>query len=554
MARSRKPTTVIDLGTDSIKFLSGTWSSDDRIALRKCLVHPFPVGAYGKYGLDIQIENLSQVLKEQRISDRVILGFTNPKRSLQTLSLPEMPKAELDEAIRFDLTEKKHFDPKKSLFDYLSVPITYDPSSVNRRIFATIHGREEIGRLTQVFAEHKVKLEAIENPDFALVNALARLGAFSTNKAYLVVNLGASSVQIIIVHDRTLVFERRLNTGGHMLTKSISTYCKLDLESAEKSKREYGISSDVMSDKIVEMINIATSTLEKLVSDIQYSLKHFSFQVTKAKITTFDKIILTGGLANLNGIRDFMQERLHFDCVVADFGEKIALPKSAPFTPGDNPWPLLNTALGLGFWNEEELNRRSTSLLPSSFSSRASSGSLWNSIWTGMGSAAVLLILFAALAIAGFLHLRFLDLRTANVKGKIRGVETLLKRHEQSIEEAKRRFIALDERQRTLQAAVEQMRARIRTIDRFKSTPFSNALLLEFLARSRPEGVLITRIDADRHSLRVAGHSISHPRIADFMKSLNDSPNFRNSDFLYTRFDEDESRIRFEIETEIVRS
>ena len=193
------------------------------------------------------------------------------------------------------------------------------------------------------------------------------------------------------VNDDQVVFERKIMTGGESLTKSIVDYCKLDVENAEKLKREYGITTGVMSDKIIEATHIQTSSLEKLVSDIQYSIKYFTFQVTRSKINKFEKVLLVGGMANLLGIREFIAERLAMDCVVADFSEQVTIPKGMTLEEGDEkPWPAMGSVLGLGFWQVKEWNNYCTNLLPEAARPKTLQEVTTNQIKKGVGSIAVL--------------------------------------------------------------------------------------------------------------------------------------------------------------------
>jgi type IV pilus assembly protein PilM len=547
---SKKMITCIDIGTDSIKFLSGTWAPE-QVVLNKAAVFPYQPGSFQKYGLDVQLDTLKEVLSKNKIKDPVVVSLSDPANTLQQLSFPDMPLADLRSAIQWDITQKKRFDLNKIAYDFLMVNPAYEDAS-NKIVLMTVKNKADLTRLLEIFSVQKIKLLAVETPTFSLIQGIKNQQKFPSNRAYLVLNLGFTTF-FNIVHNGQLVFERKLNTGGEALTKAIVEYCKLDWESSEKIKREYGISSAVLSDNIIEARHIITSSLEKLVSEIQYSIKYFFYQVTKSKITAFEKVILTGGGVHLPGLLDFMKERLGMDCVIADFSEKTVFPKDYVYPKETPPWPLFATALGLGYWDAENMNTQCTSFLPRDNEKPKTAG---QKIYAGFFSAVVLITLVACLTAFAFFYVKNLDfLVIAPLEKQNRGSEQVIRDMEKQVGLSKARLAEIEELKKKKESMLKELRLKMQAIKAYHPSEQSLGEKLETLSQLVPSGLFAGQIEMDENGLVMTGIAPSNDVIAEFMKNLNGSGKLANCNFVYTRKTEENKQLKgmeFELRAESV--
>ncbi|MBN2143221.1 MAG: pilus assembly protein PilM [Candidatus Aureabacteria bacterium] len=546
---SKKLVTCIDIGTDSIKFLSGGWSSE-QVELHQMAVFPYQPGSFQKYGLDVQLDTLKEVLLKQKIKDPVVVSLSDPSTALQQISFPNMPDNELRSAIQWELTQKKKLDPNKTAYDFIQVTPAYEDAS-NKIVLITTKNKNDISKLLALFAAQKIKVLAVETPVFALIQGIKNQQKFPSSRAYLILNLGASTC-INIAHNGQLVFERKLNTGGESLTKAIVEYCKLDWESAEKIKTEHGISSSVLSDKIIEARHILTSSLEKLVSEIQYTIKYFFYQVTKSKITAFEKLILTGGGAYLPGLLDFMKERLGMDCVLADFSERTVLPKGIVFPEDKSFSPLFATALGLGYWNEENLTAGCSSFIERHEKEKPKSAV--QKIIAGFFSAVVVITFIIGVAFFLTVYMKKLDSMVIGPLEKHNRESTeVISNLEKQEALSKTRIVEIESLKKEKESLLKDLRRKMDSIRSYHPLEESLGDQFRIISEEVPAGLFAFQIEVNEPDLVMSGIAPSNEVIAEFMKNLNGSGKFRNCNFLYTRKTEENKDLKgteFELRAE----
>lgn len=394
MDLSKKAVTCIDIGTDAIKLLSGFIAPEEgRVQVQKSVYKAFSAGSYHKYGDIRQIEALTELLNQEKIFDEVYLCLSNPKYPLYQISLPDTPVSELPEAIKSELIQKKIFDPLTCYYGYMASRINYEKSFVQLKTFLAYRPKEEIQKFLQIFERHKIKVHCFEHPDMILINGMQKMGYFPTDKAYLILSLGASTCSFMVVYSNQLVFERKLSSTGEVFTKTVADSCKLDLESSEKLKKENGIALDQLSDELVEAHHILISSVEKLISDLEYSMTYFFFQETKARVKSFEKAFLTGGNASMPGLKEFIQDRIGVDCVLLDLKDKMVLPEGFAIPYNKTPDSIFSTALGLFYWEAKNLNNTCHSIF-SNVHKRSIFSILEQTLKYGVGSFLFLFLFF----------------------------------------------------------------------------------------------------------------------------------------------------------------
>ncbi len=350
MDLSKKAVTCIDIGTESIKLLTGFMNSEGKIQIQKAVWKVFNSGAGSKNGSGRPIEALTGLLSHEKICDNVYLCLSNPKNSLYQMLLPEMPRQKLDDAIKSELIQKKIFDLLKHYYGYVTSRIDYEKDTVQYKTFVACQPREDVENYLKLLESHHLRVQCFEHPNMVLINGMQRMGYFSDNKACLILSMGASTCSFMVVHNNSFVFERKLSSTGEAFTKNISDACKLNWEASEKLKKENGIALDQLSDQFVEAHHILISSVEKLITDIEYSMKYFFFQVAKSKVTTFETVFLTGGSSCMPGFKDFMEERLKMKCFLLDFKDNMVFPKELSILDNKTSGSIFSTALGLFYW------------------------------------------------------------------------------------------------------------------------------------------------------------------------------------------------------------
>jgi cell division ATPase FtsA len=155
----------------------------------------------------------------------------------------------------------------------------------------------------------------------ALWNVLTALEAPEKDKVTAFIDLGADKTGIYIFKDGILQFSREIAPAGNDMTRAmmegIDSKEDPDLiyEQAEKIKKTMGIpfkdSPIKNGDQTINLSKIpflVRPVLERLVAEVNRSLDYYKNQF---HVERFDRLLLTGGGANLKNLPSYLSEELH---------------------------------------------------------------------------------------------------------------------------------------------------------------------------------------------------------------------------------------------------
>ena len=150
-----------------------------------------------------------------------------------------------------------------------------------------------------------IEANALENSCQFLTHQMPNEGR---NKTVAVIDMGASTTSVLILHNNDTVYTRDQAFGGKQLTEDIMRIYGMSYEDAGKAKRTgqlpEGFEQDVLSHFLSDM-----------AQQIDRSFQFF-FNASAAH-SQIDQIILAGGCAHIAGVDRAIQDRLQIPAVVA---------------------------------------------------------------------------------------------------------------------------------------------------------------------------------------------------------------------------------------------
>ena len=126
----------------------------------------------------------------------------------------------------------------------------------------------------------------------------------------MLLNAGASAININILQGDQSVFTRDISMGGNAYTEAVQKELDLPFEAAEQLKK--GIPVDGAT--FEEAQPVLRAVTENVLLEIQ---KTFDFFKATASSEQIDRIMLSGGASRVDGFREMVQER--FDAPVEEF-------------------------------------------------------------------------------------------------------------------------------------------------------------------------------------------------------------------------------------------
>lgn len=173
--------------------------------------------------------------------------------------------------------------------------------------------REQVDQRITVIELAGLKPTVVDIEAYALENACQFLTHQmlneGRNKTIAVVDMGASTTSVLVLHDNKTVYTRDQAFGGKQLTEDIMRLYGMSYEDAGKAKKTGNLPDGYDGDVIAHF-------LSDMAQQIDRSFQFFFFAASAAH-THIDQIILAGGCAHIAGVERAIQERLQIPTVVA---------------------------------------------------------------------------------------------------------------------------------------------------------------------------------------------------------------------------------------------
>jgi type IV pilus assembly protein PilM len=230
---------------------------------------------------------------------------------VKKITLPVMTESELAESIYWEAEQYIPFDIQDVNLDYQILdPGTGPDARGSMDVLLVAAKKEKIGDYTSVIAQAGRTPVIVDVDAFALQNAFEVNYGLEPRRTVLLLNAGASAVNINVLQGDQSVFTRDISMGGNAYTEAVQKELDLSFEAAEQLKK--GIPVDGAT--FEEAQPVLRAVTENLLLEIQ---KTFDFFKATASADQIDRIMLSGGASRVDGFREMLQER--FNAPVEDF-------------------------------------------------------------------------------------------------------------------------------------------------------------------------------------------------------------------------------------------
>lgn len=307
----------IDIGKSAIK-VAEIRRAARGLELRRFGVALTPPGSVeGGLILDQQAvaRTIGVVLRSARIrTRRAVVSVTGQNVLARVLRLPPIPQEEVKQAIRWEAERHLPFPVEEAVID---VQIVREVSEDGQRqLEVLLAAAPEALVLThiQTLEEARLTVEAVEVGALAMARGLAQTEASGT---HALVNLGASTTDIAVVHNGVPQFTRTILLGGDIVTRAVSRLLNTDAAAAEQAKMRYGLGWEEWPAETAEgaYASEVTEALGELITQVRRSLDFFRAQF--AGVTISD-IIVCGGGARLRHLDHHLASELELPVTIGN--------------------------------------------------------------------------------------------------------------------------------------------------------------------------------------------------------------------------------------------
>ena len=294
----------IDIGTSHIK----------AVELRPDPIKPFLV-SYGMVNVVLPpdatpgtdpIAQVADVLsalhqKAQFTTNRVILSLPSNVAFVSVFDFPKMGERELQNAVEFKAQQFIPLPMTDVNFSWQVLDETPVSSKDHEavegkvRVLLTAVPKNVVNNYLQVLQQAKLEPVAIE---IESISAIRSLIPPTSTDSVLIVDVGAKSTIVSLVHGGHLFASRHVSVGGDSITSSIAKSLGITFERAEQLKR-----SPESSDTATPAAALASSVVGLIRNEVQQMIL-----IAENHGKSIAKIILTGGGARYQGFTGLMSD------------------------------------------------------------------------------------------------------------------------------------------------------------------------------------------------------------------------------------------------------
>ena len=230
---------------------------------------------------------------------------------VKKITLPVMTENELAESIYWEAEQYIPFDIQDVNLDYQILdPGTGPNSRGSMDVLLVAAKKEKISDYTNVISQAGRTPVIVDVDAFALQNAFEVNYGLDAGRVVVLLNAGASAININILQGDQSVFTRDISMGGNAYTEAVQKELDLPFDSAEQLKK--GIPVDGAT--FEEAQPVLHAVTENVLLEIH---KTFDFFKASASTDHIDRIMLSGGASRVDGFHQMVQER--FNAAVEDF-------------------------------------------------------------------------------------------------------------------------------------------------------------------------------------------------------------------------------------------
>jgi type IV pilus assembly protein PilM len=253
------------------------------------------------------VQAIQELIGELKIKQReAAIGVSGHSVIIKKISMPRMSQDELEESIQWEAEQYIPFDVKDVNIDTQILGSDAGDAAGQMDVLLVAAKKDMINDYTTVVSEAGLSPVVVDVDAFAVQNTFGANYAFPDKETLVLINAGASVVNINIVSNGMTVFTRDVTIGGNQFTEEIQKQLNISYDEAEALKVGGGRQD---SDAVVpqEVERVMASVADQVAGEIQRSL---DFYAGTAADAIFSKVFLSGGTAKIPALFKTIEARV----------------------------------------------------------------------------------------------------------------------------------------------------------------------------------------------------------------------------------------------------
>jgi len=286
------------------------------------------------------VDSLKEMIKTAGIKtkDAVIAISGHSSVIIKRISLPEMTEEELSESIKFEAEQYVPFDIEDVNLDFQIIGPKEEPGQMDVILVAV--KKDIINEYISVVKEAGLNPIIVDIGSFALENMYGINYEVDSDRNIALLNIGASTVNMIILKGGISVFTRDSSLGSNLHTEALQREFNISYENAGRLKR--GESVENISPEDAKAV--IESASEEILNEIIRSFDYYRSTTVHEDIS---EIILSGGCSLIGNFASMIAERSGIETKLAEPFRNIKISKKFDMAYLGEIAPMMAVAVGL---------------------------------------------------------------------------------------------------------------------------------------------------------------------------------------------------------------
>jgi len=301
-----KASAGLDIGSSSVKAVE-VMASGKSYRVTALASEPVPPGAIveGSIMDGAAVADAIKRLFENKAfkAKQVAVSLSGNAVIVKKISLPVMTDAELAESLFWEAEQYVPFDLQDVSLDYQILEAGTGPSPRGTMdVLLVAAKKDRIADYTAIIAQAGRTPVVVDVDAFALQNAYEVNYGVDPQTVVVLLNVGASAINMNIVQGDQSLFTRDIALGGKAYTEAVQKELNLPFEAAEQLKKGEAVNGT----KFEEVQPVLHAVTENVLVEIS---KTFDFFKATAQSDRIDRIVLSGGGSKVDGFAHALQQR-----------------------------------------------------------------------------------------------------------------------------------------------------------------------------------------------------------------------------------------------------
>ncbi len=260
-----------------------------------------------------RVEILRTLLKEAKAgSKKAIVGVPGQSVFMRPRALPPVPAHKVNQIVRYEILQQIPFSIDQIAYDY---QVLKQNDAGGYEVLMAAIKVDVVEKCLKPVLDLKRRIGTVDVCPLAAYNWLKHTGEFGgEGECVALIDLGASTTDIVIEREEQFRFPRSINAGGNDITQAMAAKFDLPFAEAERLKRERGFAPTGDAARDGKGGEVIGQALTRLVGEINRSFAYFRSQPGGGPVS---RVVLTGGGACLRNIVPYMQRELGVEVRIA---------------------------------------------------------------------------------------------------------------------------------------------------------------------------------------------------------------------------------------------